>query len=91
MRAAKQGPDQHGIEPIVDQADHVQSAYVRHSNGGYYVQHRDDNQHGFALSDDESSYPGGLGLGNGSWVIVRPEDVPIEEIERLGELADYAD
>lgn len=59
---------------------------VRHSNGQTYYQQPADNQWGFELVDDDQSYPGGTGLGNGTWEPVTIHTVTTQtELDQLVE------
>ena len=67
----------------------IWTGFVRHTNGqAYYQRPAVDNQCGFELLDDEQSYPGGYGLGRGSWEAIETADLTTEERERLAWLAD---
>lgn len=52
------------------------------------VQLPDDNQFGFVLADDDQTWDGGIGSGMKSFWAVSPEEVPSEDMDRLGWLLD---
>ncbi len=62
--------------------------WVRHSNGQAYYQQPADNQWGFDLLDDDQTYPGGTGIGNGTWEPISVSGLSLDELERLNYLAD---
>jgi hypothetical protein len=59
--------------------------FVKTDTGTFYIQLCDDTlfpRHGFALLSDDQAWEGGFGAAR-SWVIVDPEDVPVERREAL--------
>ena len=62
------------------------TGYVRTKDGTYLVQVPDDSQWGFALADDDQSWPGGFGWGE--WTAVAAAAVPPKVRARLGWLLD---
>jgi hypothetical protein len=61
--------------------------YVRTDRGAVLVQIPDDGPHGFALADDDRTWPGGLGIAT-SWVPLADSDVDEDDRERIGWLLD---
>jgi len=66
-----------------EQTQHV--GYVLTDNGQVLLQVPDDNQWGFALQDDDQTWPGGFGAAN-SWKPLKDTDRRITKVdrERLG-------
>lgn len=64
----------------------VKAGFVLGDNGRIFVQMPEDNQFGFVICDEESSWAGGVGSGLKSWVLLDPSDPRItdEDAERLG-------
>lgn len=64
----------------------TKNGFVLHSNGQIFIQKADDSRFGFSLHDDDQSWEGGIGLGNGTWELLDDTDPRItDEIrERLG-------
>lgn len=54
----------------------------------FLVQLPDNNPFGFVLADDDQTWDGGIGSGMKSFRSVSPEEVPEEDLERLGWMLD---
>lgn len=65
----------------------VQKTFVT-DGSRFLVQLPDDNQFGFVLADDDQTWEGGFGSGMKSFRAVGPEEVPDEDLERLGWMLD---
>ena len=56
------------------------AAYVITSDGNIYVQATADNQWGFAIYDDDQTWPGGFGIGE--WELMANDDPRITDADR---------
>ena len=54
----------------------------------FLVQLPDNNPFGFVLADDDQTWDGGIGSGMKSFRAVSTEEVPDEDMERLGWMLD---
>ena len=61
--------------------------YVCTESGRYLVQVPDDSQWGFALCDDDQSWPGGFGIAS-EWTAIGADQVPAEVRAELDWLLD---
>jgi len=60
--------------------DRSNPMFVVHSNGRVCIQIDAGNEWGFSLIDEGGDeYPGGFGLGNGSWKSISSEDLRISD------------
>ena len=53
--------------------------YVEHSNGTICAQFDSKNEWGFTLVTEDATYPGGFGLGNGTWKEIPGNDPRISD------------
>lgn len=69
----------------------AKTGFVLGSDGRVLVQLPADNQFGFVLADEESTWAGGIGSGFTTWKLVDQSQVSPDDVERLGWLIENAE
>lgn len=69
----------------------TKAGFVLGNDGRVLVQLPADNQFGFVLADEESTWAGGIGSGLTTWTLVDQSQISGDDIERLAWLLENAE
>lgn len=69
----------------------AKAGFVLGNDGRVLVQLPADNQFGFVLADEESTWAGGIGSGLTTWTLVDQSQISGDDIERLAWLLENAE